>query len=177
MTRRVLLSLAFVGGIFGFGPEAGAQIFDQGFNDPFTQYYGFYLPRQAALAAQPTTPQMLNNVAVARQEIIQQDRSGLYNPGASPFLGDSYDPLNPFGRGGAERLPRLSGQLIGGRSSSTPAPGHFYNRTSTYYPTFRAGASANSNMIGGGVGSGRRLNNFNASSAAFGSLGGFGGLN
>lgn len=183
MRRRILLGLAVVGGLFALTPSAEAQSFTQGFNDPFFQYYGFYLPRQAALAAQPTTPQMLNDVAVARQNIVQQDRSGLYNPGVSPYMSDSYDPMNPFSRqGGEQRLPRLSGQLIGGRSSSIPAPDLFYNRTSSYYPTFRSGNSANRTMVGQRNGlsrAGAGMGGMNAMSNMGGmmGMGGFGGMN
>ena len=171
MTRRILLCLAMIGGLSALAPMAEAQIVGGGV-DPFSQYFGFYLPRQAALAAQPTTPQMINQVAVARQEIVQQDRSGLYNPGASPFFPNGYDPLNPFsGNRGAEHLPRLSSNLIGGRSSSTPSPAAFYNRTGTYYPTYRASSGPNANQVKsrfGGGSAGRGISGVSGLGGGFG---------
>ncbi len=146
MVNRSLSVLTVVLGLSSLAPQAGAQSIGAGFNDPFFQYYGFYLPRQAALAAQPTTPQMLNNVAVARQEVIQQDRSGLYDPISSPFAPGPYNPSDPFSSSRREPIPRLSAAHIGGRSASTPAPTSAFNKTAQYYPTFRSSSAPNQNM-------------------------------
>src|SRR5947209_6838977 len=102
--RRPMFGLAFALGVLAFAPAAQAQ--GVGFSDPFFLYYGFYLPRQASIAAQPSTPSMIGDVAAARQNYALADRAGLYDPIQSPL--NQIDPSSPFNpRNSPQRLPQL----------------------------------------------------------------------
>jgi hypothetical protein len=149
--RRSFVGLAVVLGFTAVVPTARAQ-FGPGFNDPLSLYYGFYLPRQAALAAQPTTQSMINDVTAQRQNYALADRQGLYDP-VSPFGLDQTDPSNPFGRRGPAPLPRLPNprQLANPRPASNGvAPVTHYGRADRYYPSYRPGSGPNRNVVGAG---------------------------
>jgi hypothetical protein len=149
--RHLLLGLAVAFGLAAFAPAVQAQAtpgFSPGFSDPFFLYYGFYLPRQAYLAAQPTTPNQLNDVAAARQNYALADRAGLYDPNAgNPFAMEQTDPLGPYApRKGAERLPRPPAHFAQPRVT-TNLNNAYFNRTARYYPTMRPGSNANRNLV------------------------------
>jgi hypothetical protein len=149
--RRILLGLAVTLGLAVFAPETKAQTgFSPGFSDPFFLYYGFYLPRQQYLASQPSTANQINDIATARQNYALADRAGLYDPNANnPFAIDPTDPLNPYRRKGAERLPRLPGHFAQPRNQTQANPAvnsGYFNRTSHYYPGVRSGSFANKNI-------------------------------
>jgi hypothetical protein len=149
--RRLLIGLGVAFGLAAFAPTVraqGAGAFSPGFSDPFFLYYGFFLPRQAALSAQPTTANQLVDVAAARQNYALADRAGLYDPNVNnPFAMDT-DPLNPFpSRRGAERLPPIPPHFIAPRSQSrVDVP--YFNRAGRYFPTLRTGSNANQNVVG-----------------------------
>jgi hypothetical protein len=148
MLRRPLLALAvaLATGLLVQGGRAEAQIFGNTGNfDPFSIYFGYYLPHQAYIAAQPTPLDTINQITAARQFSAVTDRAGLYDP-ISPYgTGtEEGDPLRPFARGG-ERLAR--NVSAGGTSNAQgTGPALYYSRTARYYPTLRIGRGSNRNL-------------------------------
>lgn len=140
MMRPSRIGLAVALGLGLFASSAKAQ--DGGFSDPFFLYYGFYLPRQAALAAQGQPEDRIREYSAQRQYAAQTDRAGLYAP-LNELGGAELDPLNPFGtRSGSSRLARttavgLPAANIGGRGLSG-----YHNSTGSFYPTLRSGGGA-----------------------------------
>ncbi len=134
--RRFVLGLAVVLGLSLCAGSVRAQVsLNTGFSDPFFLYYGFYLPRQAALAAQPRPEMIINQQAAAQGYAAITNRGGLYEP-IEP-LGGEYDPLNPFAnrtaglrnRRAINRMGRTHMNLTG----QGPAP--YFSRTAGYYPS------------------------------------------
>jgi hypothetical protein len=152
--RRLILA-GVVGLSFAIlAPGAHAQV-SPGFSDPFFLYYGYYLPRQAALAAAPTVQSQLNEVAIARQNYALADRAGLYGPPGNMFDPESQggagggDMLAPFARrGGAQRLPRIQGHFSNPTNANNRSLPHF-NELTGRFPTARRGSFANRNMAVG----------------------------
>jgi hypothetical protein len=141
--RRLLLSLTVLAGTAALAPAAQAQ---DGFSDPFFLYYGFYLPRQAALAAQPGPEMSINELSAARQVNALTERAGLYDPPAG--LGNEvYDPTHPFVNKGRVRSGRLAASGISNTNISGAGPSDYYNRTLRYYPALRAGRGKNANVV------------------------------
>ena len=93
--RRPMIGLAVAFGFSLLAPASQAQGFGN-FNDPFTFYYGFYLPHQAAIAAQPTPMDTINAVTAARQYNAPTNRTGMFDP-VSPY---GLDDPDIFGAGG-----------------------------------------------------------------------------
>jgi hypothetical protein len=131
-----------------------------GFSDPFFLYYGFYLPRQAAMAASPPASLVsINALSAARQQQALTERAGLYDP-LGGTLEDPFDPTQPFGsrspRGRGR--PRLVASGITNTNINGQGPRGYYNRTLTYYPGLRAGQGIASPNVGitGPTGFGRR---------------------
>jgi hypothetical protein len=156
--RRHWLALAVALGAICLAPSRGqAQFVGDGTGDPFFLYYGFYLPRQAALAASPRPENIINDMAAIRQQSALTERAGLYDP-ASPFGAGSFDPSQPFGD---RRYGRRTGAGIAavGTSINGSGPPMYYNRHAAYYPTLRvgrgsyAGAAAGGRQRVGGAGS------------------------
>src|SRR6516162_11291980 len=88
-------------------PPATAQLLGTGFAnggiDPFSFYYGYYLPHQAAVAAQTTPLDTLNQITAQRQINALQERAGLYDP-ISAYGEEELDPNRPYSaRRGGER--------------------------------------------------------------------------
>lgn len=171
--HRNIQAFALVASFFVVTPAASAQFFGEGnFNDPFFQYYGFYLPRQAALAAQPRAQDSINALAAARQYSALTERASLYDP-IQPF--GTYDPDSLFGgRQGVQR-----GMARHGSNISGVGPGGYYNRTHTYFPGIRSGRGMGSSAPaytprrrGVGVPTPGGLGGF----GGFGGFGGMGGL-
>src|SRR5205823_2046482 len=100
--------------------------------DPFSFYYGYYLPHQAYMAAQPTPLDTINQVTAQRQVTASTDRAGLYDP-ISPYGEEELDPLRPYSsrRGGDRGQPRVQGFTFGQANSSVQGsgPALYYNRT------------------------------------------------
>jgi len=142
--RSRLLGLAAALILGSLGSTARAQ--DGGFSDPFFLYYGWYLPRQSALAAQPQPEDFYRNQGAQRayQAQAATDRSGLYDPSGTIGM-DELDPLRPFGtRSSNTRMVQTS--PMGLRStvtrSASHAPASHYNRVGSYYPSMRSGRGA-----------------------------------
>lgn len=136
MTRLLPFLLATFA-LLALGSESRAQFFGEGnMNDPFFQYYGFYLPRQAAMAAQPRAQDSINAIAAARQYTAMTERASLYDP-IQPF--GAYDPNALFGGRSASRS---SGLASNGSNINGAGPGGYYNRTHTYFPGLRSGRGA-----------------------------------
>lgn len=160
--RHPRFGLAFVLGLVAlFVPasRAQAQIGVGGVgSDPFSFYYGYYLPHQAYIAAQPTPLDTINANTITRQQAAVTDRASLYDP-ISPY-GDDPDLLNPLSQRGRERLAKIQGFSSNIRGTG-PAP--HYSRTERYFPGLRTGRGPNRNIAmprysrfggfgGGGVG-------------------------
>ena len=79
-SRRIGLG-ALVFGLLACGSSARAQ--DGGFSDPFFLYYGYFLPRQSALASQSQPEDFYRGQAAQRSYAAQTDRAGLYDPSSS----------------------------------------------------------------------------------------------
>lgn len=137
--RRPMFGLAIVLGALTLAPAEGRAQFVDGTGDPFFLYYGFYLPRQAALAATPRPEMTVNSMAAIRQENALTERAGLYDP-VSPFGSGTFDPSRPFGDRTAGR--RGGGMAGSGTSINGSGPPLYYNRTAAYYPNLRTGRSA-----------------------------------
>ena len=155
--RHGFLGLAVVLGLGTFSTPAKAQ--DGGFSDPFFLYYGYYLPRQAALAAQPQVEDYYRQRSAERQYTALTDREGgLTDPlGGSIF--DQDDPTAAFGtRSGRSRLVRTTPTGMVNQNLTGAGTAGYFNRTGSYYPTIRSGRGRNNasransalSAIGGG---------------------------
>jgi len=148
MGRRHL-GLAIVLGVSLLGPATRAQAQFGGLsNDPFALYFGYYLPHQAAIAAQATPIDTINAAQSAAQFRAARDRTGLYDP-VSPFGEDDLDPLRPYGSGTRrERMVRphtFPTSTVNARMRGNTPP-LYYNRTAQYYQTLRVGRGPNQNL-------------------------------
>lgn len=146
MKVRGAMGVGLVLGMIGWVSPAQAQIFGNN-NDPFTIYYGFWLPRQAALAVTPRPEQTVNAMAAIRQQTALTERGNLYDP-IQPFGAGLYDPANPFGNRRAGQ--RLGGRAIHGGNSSGAGPSMYYNRSAAYFPGSRSGRGTNAAVAVGG---------------------------
>jgi hypothetical protein len=114
--------------------------------NPFTFYYGVYLPRQAALAAQPSVRDSIRQYSVERQYSAVTERAGLYDP-AGPIGLEGYDPLQPFGSQAQRRSrPRLSPGGIASLNLNGQGPSDYFNRTASFHPRLATGRSVNANI-------------------------------
>lgn len=140
--RRVWMGLIVAVGLALCPASSQAQVTQSG-GDPFSLYYGFYLPRQQALLNQPGPTAQLNTMAIERKYQAQVDRSELYDPSVEPFYLDmGGDPARFGSRTGQERKVRTAPMGV----VSTVRAGHgdprFFNRIGSYYPSFRTGGGA-----------------------------------
>jgi hypothetical protein len=155
MRRRLVGWAAALAAVFTLAQteHASAQALGGVGTDPFSFYYGYYLPHQAYIAAQPRPLDTINQMVATRQYTAQTDRSALYDP-ISPYGDEELDPARPFsGRNGRERLARpmqftYGGGAGGGAMSNTMGhgPPMYYNRTARYFPTMKAGRGPNRNI-------------------------------
>jgi hypothetical protein len=140
----------------GIGAAAGLG-FPNGGVDPFSIYYGYYLPHQAAVAAQPSPLDTINQVTAARQFAAITERTGLYDP-ISPYGEEELDPNRSFSaRRGREHLAAPYAFPISPSNVRGTGPALYYRRTARYYPQLRTGQGANRNIAvsrrsGGGMG-------------------------
>ena len=136
--RRSVLGLLAVLGVASVAPAARAQ----DFGDPFYLYYGFYLPRQNALAAQPRPEMTVNALSAARQQSALTERAGLYDP-VNPFGNGAYDPNRPFAdRSMATRRAPVPIAGISNSNINGSGPPSYYNRTQNFFPSMAAGRGA-----------------------------------
>lgn len=150
------LSMKLVLGVAGlviFSQGASAQIAMPGASignmaaDPFSGYYSWFLPRQAAMAAAPTINNQLNQYTAER--VASQNSSAANMPnvldyaslGIGAATGSAVDdnrPRNP--------RPRISstGPIVenaGGRGL-----GQYHGRANSYFPTLRGGTYTNTGL-------------------------------
>jgi len=149
MSRSLLgLAVAVLGiSLLASTNRAQAQVGNLG-ADPFSLYFGYYLPHQAAIAAQPTPMDTINAAQASRQAAAAADRTGLYEP-TSPYFEEDEDPMRPYTRRGRERMARphtFATSTLNHRARGSAPMGHF-NRTGTggsqYYQTLRPGQNPN----------------------------------
>jgi len=138
-----MIGLAVALGFSLLTPASQAQGFGN-FSDPFTAYYGFYLPHQAAIAAQPTPMDTINAVTAARQYSAPTNRTGMFDP-VSPYGMDDPDIFGAAARGRGTALPSPS---MNSNARGT-GPALYYNRTARYFPGLRQGRGPNSNISAG----------------------------
>jgi hypothetical protein len=149
MMRRPILGSALTLVICLLAPSgrAQAQLLGGTGGDPFNLYYGYYLPHAAAIAAQPTPLDTINQITAQRQYSAMTDRAGLYDP-ISPYGSEEeQDPLRPYS-------PSRKGERIGKPVAFANAtsnargmgPALYYSRTARYYPQMRAGHGPNRNL-------------------------------
>ena len=115
--------------------------------DPFQAYFGFYLPHQAAIAAQSTPLDTINAAQAAQQFAAASDRTGLYDP-TNPFGEEEFDPLRPYSRSGRERLvrPHVYPTNTANARARGSAPPLYYSRAARYYPGLRQSMGPNRNL-------------------------------
>jgi hypothetical protein len=150
--RIRLLGLGLAFGLSLFASSARAQ--DAGFSDPFFLYYGFFLPRQNALASQAQPEDFYRNQGLQRQYAAQVDRSGLY--GENGYIGqEELNPLSPFGtRSGSTRMVRTVPQGLRTTVSlrGHSAPPDTFQQTRNYFPGQRSGMGPRQSRGGGSFG-------------------------
>lgn len=120
--------------------RASAQVGGVG-ADPFSFYYGYYLPHQAAIAAQPSPLDTINAITNIRQQNALADRASLYDP-ISPY-GDDPDLSDPYSRKSRERLAKFQGFESNLRGTG---PASHFGRTGGYYKNLRTGRGPNRNI-------------------------------
>lgn len=153
--RRRLLIQAAAAAFFALAPasRAIAQVGGIGVGaDPFSFYYGYYLPHQSYIAAQPRPLDAINQVVANRQYSAQTDRAALYDP-ISPYGDEDADPLRPYapGRGGdrSARPTSPNAMAFGSPGSSTimgNGPATYYSRTARYFPSLKPARGPNKNV-------------------------------
>lgn len=140
--RRLLFFSVLVAGLVATD-RASAQFFpgSAGY-DPFNAYYGFYLPRQAAMAVQRSYgPQStIAALSAERQMSALTNGASLYDP-SDMYDITGYDPTNPFPN-------RQAGRRPGGMARIAPAntgtgPSMYYNRSGSYFPGLKQGRGVN----------------------------------
>ena len=152
--RRMLGILAVLALISATAKEGRAQSsFAAG--DPFFLYYGYFLPRQAAMAAQPRVEDTINAASINQQSYAMTNRSSLIDPvggyGADRFADTGF--LDGGGRNRNGRAVTGPGGMTTVRSrASVPntnipgvGPQLYFNRTATFYPQMRPGAGRGPN--------------------------------
>jgi hypothetical protein len=142
--RRIFVGLMVMVGLSAFAPEGRAQVLS---NDPFFLYYGYFLPRQAAIAATPLAQDTIRAYSAERQFTAVTERQGLYDP-IQPFGVSDLDPNAPFA--GRARGGRPARQGFVNLNLNGTGPPQYYNRTQAYYPGLRTGRSNNANIPRGG---------------------------
>lgn len=155
--RRFPWILAVVAGAFWASEGRSQEVGLGGFgSDPFALYYGFFLPRQAALAAQPGPEATINSITADRQRYAVTNRASLYDP-ASPYAGvGGVEDLGTFDSDRGERIARPRSSGLTSNHTMGSGPQTYYNRTARYYPTLRSGRSVNRNIAVRSGGGGRR---------------------
>ena len=168
--RRPILGLGAALAIVLLMPagQAFGQVGGLG-GDPFSLYYGWYLPSTLNQASLPTPLDPINQQSARRQANVQAERSGLYDP-LTPFGEDDLDPLSPYSSRRPTPLQQNTARTAYHDSMAGAARGNgstmYYNRTARYYPGLKTGHGPNRNIA---ATRGR-------SAAAFGGAGGMPGI-
>jgi len=142
--RRSLLGLVVALSFSVLAPASRAQGFGN-FNDPFTFYYGYYLPHQAAIAAQPTPMDTLNAITAARQFNAPTNRNGMFDP-VSPYGADESDLFAPGARASGRARPSSRSSFTLNSNARGTGPALYYERSAGYFPTMRPGRGPNRNL-------------------------------
>ena len=142
-----------------------AQTGSGGFSDPFFLYYGYFLPRSAALAAQPRVEDTINQNFANNQSSARTNRAGLYDPNGGYGAFDNYNPNDRFDNataqgGRANQAVRRSMRGLPTTNIAGRGPTLYYNRAAQFYPSLRTGIGPNRNLAvtgrgaqrGGGMG-------------------------
>ena len=170
MRRAMLVVAALVAGS-AWASESRAQ--NGGYSDPFFLYYSYFLPRQAALAAQPNVNDSINAAVADRQSYASTNRESLYDPNGGYGAFDGYDPNavfnNPTQRGRGTSRQTLQTRGLPTTNIRGRGPALYYNRAAQYYPGLRNGQGPNHNLAVGGKGASRP-----GGSGGGGGFGGFG---
>jgi hypothetical protein len=148
-------------------------------DDPFSFYYGVYLPNQQQQALRPTPMDSINQAMVARQYYAQNANRALTNP-VSPFS-DQSDPLRPFSSQGQERIGRPYRFAQDPSNSDGTGPSLYYGRAAQYFPGLagREGRGPNANVYSRasrGMSAGSRFGRGGGGGGAMGGFGGMGGM-
>ncbi len=144
-------------------------------SDPFTFYYGVYLPNQQLQSLRSSPNDTINSAMVTRQYYNQTNRSGLYDP-ISPYADDSSDPLRPFAKQGGERLARVNRFASTPNSSDGSGPSVYYGRASQYFPGLNGRSASNRNAnVATGKAAGRSRGGVGGGGMG-GGMGGMGGM-
>lgn len=143
--RRILFGLGVALGLGLLASPARAQVGAGVFADPFSFYYGYFVPNQALQASIPRAEDTVRMYSAARQYNALTERAGLYDPIGS--LGDGYDPLGAFGSAnGVSRLPMTRPQGVMNMNINGSGPAGYYNRVNTHFPTLRTGRGSNRSL-------------------------------
>jgi hypothetical protein len=150
MLRRILPALAVAwAAVFVVLPgsaQAQVGLLGAGGVDPFSLYFGYYLPHQAAIAAQSTPLDTINQITAARQFQAVTDRAGLYDP-ISPYGEEDLDPSRPLSaRRKGERMGPPRSFAVSTANARGLGPELYYNRTARYFPQLRTGRGPNRNL-------------------------------
>jgi hypothetical protein len=150
--RHMLGILAVLAIISATAKEGRAQSsFAAG--DPFFLYYGYFLPRQAAMAAQPRVEDTINAASINQQAYASTNRSSLTDPSGG-YGSDRYADsgfLDGRTRGGRGATGPGGMSSVRSRASvpNTNIPGTgpqlYFNRTAAYYPGMRQGVGRGPN--------------------------------
>jgi hypothetical protein len=155
--RRTLWILAALAIVAGSAKQGRAQ--NGGFSDPFFLYYGYFLPQQAARAAQPNVNDSINAQIAANQAYAQTNRANLYDPNGQYGTFDRFAQADPYagagvarGRGAGMNYPRLQYRGVPTTNINGSGPALYYNRAAQYYPGLRSGRGPNRNVAVAGRG-------------------------
>jgi hypothetical protein len=146
--RRLRWVLAAFAVVAAWSNTSSAQT-SGGFDDPFFLYFSYFLPRQAALAAQPNVNDTINQNVANNQVNARTNRSGIYDPNGGYGAFDNYDPNDTFERPGGARGINQSRRGFRGLPSTNIAgrgPALYYNRAAQFYPSLRNGTGPNRNL-------------------------------
>jgi hypothetical protein len=149
--RHTRWVLGAVLAVSAWATDSRAQNGNGGFDDPFFLYYSYFLPRQAALAAQPHVEDTINQNFANNQATARTNRAGLYDPNGGYGAFDDYDPDNaldnPMKRGGrANSGVRRSARGLPTTNIAGRGPSLYYNRAGQFYPSLRTGVGPNHNL-------------------------------
>lgn len=146
--RRIVFAVMALCAFLTIASEAKAQLPGLGVGtvgaDPFSGYYSWFLPRQAAMASQPTVNRQLNNFMADRVSDQLSPRSstlgnvdfanlGIGGSSAPDLNSDS--PRNP--------RPRLSSTGPVVENSMGHGVSRYHDRAGSYFPTMRGSTYAN----------------------------------
>ena len=102
--RRILLGLAVVLAVGSFATGARAQIVNNGVIDPFSVYYGWYIPNQIYQAAIPRPEDTVRAYSAARSNVPSPPMAITISIGSGTSSGSSR--FNPSSRLSSDEATR-----------------------------------------------------------------------